>query len=81
MTTVGGGDRRPFLDAAVVVLRGAHRSRKKLRCRGGIAHRQGHTPCEGCGRPDYGGGAVVPASGTAVCSSEVAARPVWAGSV
>jgi len=39
----GGGDRRPFLDAAVVVLRGAHRSRKKLRCRRGIAHRQGHT--------------------------------------
>jgi len=38
-----GGDRGPFLGAAVVVLRGAHRFRKKLRCRRGIAHRQDHT--------------------------------------
>jgi len=64
MITVGGGDRRPFLGAAVVVLRGAHWSRT------GRA-----TPCEGPGRLDYGGGAVVPAPGTAACASEVAAGP------
>ena len=37
------GDAHRLVHAAVVVLRGAHRSRKKLRCRRGIAHRQGHT--------------------------------------
>jgi len=42
LVTVGRG---PFFDAAVVVLRCAHRSRKKLwcRCRRGMALRQGHT--------------------------------------
>jgi len=38
-TTAGGGDRRPFLDAAAVVPRGAHWSRKKLRCRKGYRAR------------------------------------------
>ena len=69
-----GGDAHRLVHAAVVVLRGAHRSREKLRCRRGIAHRQGHT-LRRCGRLGYGGGAVVPASGTAECSSEVAAGP------
>ena len=42
----------------------------------GGASRTGRAkPCEGCGRLGYGGGAVVPASGTAACSSEVAAGP------
>ena len=46
----GGGRRKEedgsahrLVHAAVVVLRGAHRSREKLRCRRGIVHRQGHT--------------------------------------
>ena len=42
----------------------------------GRASRTGRaTPCKGCGRLGYGGGAVVPASGTAACSSEVSAGP------
>jgi len=42
----------------------------------GGASRTGRArPCEGRGRPGYGGGAVVPVSGTAACASEVAAGP------
>ena len=37
------GNARRLVHAAVVVLRGAHRSREKLRCRRFIAHRQGRT--------------------------------------
>ena len=42
---------------------------------GGASRTGRATPYEGCGRLGYGGGAVVPASGTAACSSEVAAGP------
>jgi len=42
---------------------------------GGASRTGRATPCEGRGRLGYGGGAVVPASGTAACASEVAAGP------
>ena len=42
---------------------------------GGASRTGRATPCEGCGRLGYGGGAVVPESGTAACASEVAAGP------
>jgi len=42
---------------------------------GGASRTGRATPYEGCGRLGYGGGAVVPASGTAACASEVAAGP------
>jgi len=42
---------------------------------GGASRTGRATPCEGRGRPGYGGGAVVPASGTEACASEVAAGP------
>ena len=42
---------------------------------GGASRTGRATPCEGRGHLGYGGGAVVPASGTAARSSEVAAGP------
>ena len=45
------------------------------RSAGGASRTGRATPCEGCGRLGYGGGAVVPASGTEAFSSEVAAGP------
>ena len=42
---------------------------------GGASRTARATPCEGRGRPGYGGGAVVLASGTAARVSEVAAGP------
>ena len=42
---------------------------------GGASRTGRAAPSEGRGRPGYGGGAVVPASGTAACASEVVAGP------
>jgi len=42
---------------------------------GGASRTGRAAPCEVRGRPGYGGRAVVPASGTAACASEVAAGP------
>jgi len=42
---------------------------------GGASRTGRATPCEGCGRLGYGGGVVIPASGTGACASEVFAGP------
>jgi len=74
MTAVGGmtvGRSLALLSLYCVVPTGSGRSFGA----GGASRTGRTTPCEGCNRPDFGGGAVVPASGTAACASEVAAGP------